>query len=71
MPPNCATIEAVAVSADINYGPSTVGTDTAWPYIPVGTSKIIIDNNGTRNPTIYFRTRGTATESSSLGIAAK
>jgi hypothetical protein len=70
MPPKCSSIEVIAVSADINYGASDVSTNTYHPYIPIGTSKVITTNNGSRNPTIYLRIRGTATESSTIGIAA-
>jgi len=71
MPPDCRTIEVVAVSSDINYGASDVGTGTSWPFIPHGESKVITTDNNSRTPKIYFRIRGTATETSSLGIVAK
>jgi len=71
MPYACRNIEVFAVSSDVNYGPSNISTGTAWPYIPIGTSKVVATENNTRSPSIYFRTRGTATETTALGIVAK
>lgn len=71
MPYGCRTLEVYAVSANVNYGPSDISTGTAWPYIPVGTSKVISTDNNSRTPSIYFRPRGTSTGTTLLGIVAK
>jgi hypothetical protein len=71
IPAGCHTVTVIASTAgDLNYGPSTVGTSTVWPYIASGGMK---DFEGitSRNPPIYFRPRGGVATTTTVGIIAK
>lgn len=67
IPAGCSKIGVIASNADINFGPSTVGTETTWRHIHDGEEKEF-DLNGMRNPKIYFRVRNAVTGSGSYGV---
>lgn len=69
IPAGCYQVEVIT-DKDVNYGPSTVSTATSFPYIPAGTTKVF-SGLQVRNPTIYFRLRGSETATATVGIVAK
>jgi hypothetical protein len=71
IPAGCHSVEVIVGTAgDLNYGPSTVGTGTNWPYIAAGATKTFTKINTTA-PTIYFCPRGTVATTTTVGIVAK
>lgn len=71
LPVGTHEVEAIASTVgDVNYGPSTVGTSTTWPYIAAGSQKTF-SGITTRNPTIYFRPRGSVATTTTVGFVAK
>jgi len=71
IPVGCHEVEVIAsTSGDVNYGPSTVSSDTSWPYIAAGNQKTF-SKLTTLNPKIYFRARGLVATTTAIGIVAK
>lgn len=69
LPVGVHTVEVIVLGGDVNYGDSTLTTDTSWPYIASGSIKTFTGITS-RNPTIYFRPRG-ARATATVGLVAR
>lgn len=69
VPYGCKSFIAIAEDADVNFGDATVSTATTHPYIPHGESRQF-SGLTSQSPTIYFRVRGTSTETTDLRLDA-